>query len=826
MKKIATISFCIVIIILFTIFLIGNKYRYGYLSDLELDIYKTLDINNIEYYKFSDSNLLLDANNCILDKDYILTNNSIKKYVYNFKINYYSKIFRHSDILGVYLDTNQLLHNYSHILDVNMNNSGSPYGYFISDKILYEIYKIDNVLYKLKIKQYIYIIIFILFFILFIFNFRIKKLFIILSIFYICAILLSTIILNKDSSLYISDFYLNTYRTMKLNNIDYVNNSDYSKNIYKYVINKTNEYTNQYDFLLYILNTNFVTNYSYSFSHNKDVYNYSLLKKFYYFDFNEYAKDKLNFIWNYFISDSKISFNNKLIGIKSFYYLDNIFYYIGFILFLILFIIFINRFVHNDIYFLYFTVIITMLMFIFHYWFSYPGDYRYGDSIIIMAGDFTNANPIIISVFLHTLYKLFGANSYYILLLNLLLWYSSIILLVYSLYKKYNSKYTIIILFVSYISNIFFMNFNHLKDSTSSLWVFFSYSLFLFLITKDNKNWGFILYFLFFVSLIIGMLWRHNIIVTIYPIFILVVYLILNNYRLSIFMYSIYFLSLMFIFFILLVLLHIFIPKLFIKHDENAFNKTYNINHLFALQIAACATYSSDDSMIPDNWYMPNKTFDDVKKTYNLNPLNADRFSIWWYSDRVFRSDLTTKEVIGVWVKYILKYPGGYIKHILKFNDKFLDLSNRNSIVSHYKTKMHFFGYDSFFQNFDVLEFTGIRESIYNFLYLLLPNIKIKYFVLVSFLIFISSFILLFTYKYIDKSLILFSLSTSLSSLFTYLIVICFTPVIDYRYIYPVVPISIISFISFIFLLYYSILNDIIKNKIIICFSKILKDCS
>ena len=119
-------------------------------------------MNNLSYIK--DQFINADGN---LDeegiKNYIFTNESITNYSYGFKVQYYDKVFRHSDIYNVYIDTNKVLKDNDFIEEINIYE-GSPFGNLISSEKI-EFDKIDNVDYILKIKSNIisiFIIIFII----------------------------------------------------------------------------------------------------------------------------------------------------------------------------------------------------------------------------------------------------------------------------------------------------------------------------------------------------------------------------------------------------------------------------------------------------------------------------------------------------------------------------------------------------------------------------------------------------------------------------------------------------------------------------------------
>ena len=168
LKNIFTIILVAIVILFYisiiTLSILGNKTRVGYLTEFNLNIYETLDLNNIEYIK---NDFIIDGK---LDeesiKNYLLTNENITDYVYQFRIRYYDKIFRNSDIYGVYPDLSNLP---DYMSNAKMDEGGSPYGNFISDRKFIEIEKIDNVNYTLKVKNNLILAIFILFIFIFIF---------------------------------------------------------------------------------------------------------------------------------------------------------------------------------------------------------------------------------------------------------------------------------------------------------------------------------------------------------------------------------------------------------------------------------------------------------------------------------------------------------------------------------------------------------------------------------------------------------------------------------------------------------------------------------
>ncbi|WP_455145790.1 hypothetical protein [Brachyspira pilosicoli] len=145
--RIYVLLLLICIIFVITASLLGSKTRIGYLSEFKINIEKTIELNDyIDIEEFTiDNKLNYDA-----ITNYILTNESISIYSYDFRIKYYDKVFRNSDIYDVYPILNDLP---DYVQSAKMgNNQGTPFGNLISTKII-DIEKIDNIKYILKIKN-------------------------------------------------------------------------------------------------------------------------------------------------------------------------------------------------------------------------------------------------------------------------------------------------------------------------------------------------------------------------------------------------------------------------------------------------------------------------------------------------------------------------------------------------------------------------------------------------------------------------------------------------------------------------------------------------
>ena len=149
------IPFVIVTIIaLIVLQILGSKKRIGYLTDFNLNIERTLSLNSLtninESFTIDEK---LDEESI---KNYLLTNENITNYVYQFRIRYYDKIFRNSDIYGVYVDLSNLP---DYMENAEMEEGGSPYGNFIADIKAIETGNIDiNYILKVKINIIKYVL--------------------------------------------------------------------------------------------------------------------------------------------------------------------------------------------------------------------------------------------------------------------------------------------------------------------------------------------------------------------------------------------------------------------------------------------------------------------------------------------------------------------------------------------------------------------------------------------------------------------------------------------------------------------------------------------
>ena len=645
------------------------------------------------------------------------------------------------------------------------------------------------------------------------------KIYLSLLIIFIITLIILTVLGNKTRIGYLTEFKFDEHhinKTLELNNFDI----EETKKLFMINGELDNEALTNY-----IFTNELITNYSYGFRlkyystifRNSDIYGV-------YPDINKFLKEN-TFIKEIKMDDNKgTPFGNLISSIKiDSDKIDNIDYKLSIkksikyfvyliVIYCILIMIYykIKSYNNNLLSFSIIVFIIVLSLFIFQFWLCFPGYFQYGDSWSSMIegihGKYSNIHPIIIGFFLRIMYKLFGYHSFYLLFLNLFLWYTAIYILVLSIYFKYKSYWSLSIICISLLANIFFLNINHIKDVTASLWVFFSYSLILsyLIIQTTNKKINIILISSSIISLIIGMLWRHNFIVTIYPMFILYTYMILNKKNISnIKEYIIKYISIMLLFAIILISLIKFYDSL-----SNAKNYSNNIrtNHIFLLQITGIAILSNDPSLIPNEWYREGHNFETLKKIHNKTPFFADNIGHFFNKNAPLKSDDkgNIKDLKKIWIKSIIKYPLSYVKYMFNYTKTIWTIHTWKIYSNNLQLsrKYEFLKDDNRF-DYTEIKLTPLKEEIYSFLIKVLLDINIFNFIIASIFLFLFSLKVLINYKTLRNNLLLiFILSTSSSSICTAVIVALFTPIaVLYRYIHPVVPITIISIIAFILFL-------------------------
>ena len=947
--KIYVLFVVILIVSIIVLSLLAKKERVGYLSDFKLNIDKTLEINGLDVNEIKQ---LFTIDN-ELDKtsfiNFAFTNRSITNYIYNFRIKYYSKIFRNSDIYNVYINIGTTINDNPFIKQIKISELGSPFGNIISSKIIEEG-KIDNIIYRLSIKKNI-ILLFILIIILniiiicFIFRkniiqlllndnlnyIRNKILLIYLSILIIIISVFVLININIKNNKYINKLY--DYDLIEYSDIGYVYKiklSEYINNNIFYEIDENS---------IEIANTNGIKNYGYSiFITNKPIGNkenvfYSSNNTFILSNLNDrvnvyydiivpteygdkykvtiYTKqlpnhhfDRYDYVvWNFthhhammyitnisvsndykILTDTrdiltkgntlKLSFffqkgitevesivienknnkpsivdnNNIIITLENMniYNIDNIKYKLKikkeifiWLIIIILFPILIFFYLKNYLLisskekdsFIILTVFVSLVLFIFHLWIFFPGflydwDWNAVRARVFYNQSVSNSNPFLYQLVTSLLFKIFGVHSYYHFIYMLICYYSSFVLIIIGLYLKFRKKYFIFIYIIPFIiSDLFYYPIFPSKDFIFSDSIFLLYSLIFFqtVFTINKKYIKIFLIVFTFILFIITLLLRHNAIVLLYPILLILPYKIIkfNNMK----TYILKFVSLMILLAFICICIVKYTPMLFA--DREILSKgDPSLRNVLIFNIAGISYVLNDNSIINKNWYIDGKNFEDLMSSYSNAYYNSEFDFCELAAFNVLQRDIPRNELKKSFFKTILHHPIGYLKFIRMIGNRLCFnglshihyFSNPTSIEimeigpANYNLEVS----SSFPLNEQKIVFTEIRKNVYSFLYKTFFLLEIPTIVPISICIsifFISGFLLFFK-KLLRYNILFITFCFAFSGFAYAFIVLFFTPSgrhIETRYLTPLFPIAlmcIISFLTFIKEMYlFKILN-------------------
>lgn len=459
-----------------------------------------------------------------------------------------------------------------------------------------------------------------------------------------------------------------------------------------------------------------------------------------------------------------------------------------------------NKFTINQLGFISLIILTSASLFLFVFWLGFPGYFQEGDIYNSLAGVANNWHPIFIARFVKCLYLFLGKHSFYLFALNIFSYYAGFAFFITALYLKFNTKLVFFIFSVSFIGNIFFQNFIQYHSFTLPmlLWLGLSMVFFRILIPITNKVVDRLFILSTSIVLLFALFWRHNAIISLYPIFILFCYTYLKKCKTERFILK-YIALLSFCAFVLIALVKIHPYLLSSKISK------FTANHIFLHQIAGAAVPANDAALIPKEWYENGKNFQDVKELYYKYPFHADPFGVdWepWASNKPFKlgelEDLKT-----IWLKAIFKHPTNYLKHISGFfrimwfqepgwilNTDQIQIGPVNSwhrsVAKHFK------------KNERKITFSPMQKKIYVFLF--------KYKILLNHIVgitigigifFVTGFLWAFKIGY-RSDLLLFSLSTSLSACVSAVMFCIFTPAPDPRYMSPILTLSLVSLLVFI----------------------------
>ncbi len=656
-----------------------------------------------------------------------------------------------------------------------------------------------------------------------------NKIFIIFISFIFFLLFILFVLGNISRVGYLSEFKLNINDTLLYNKVDF-----YIVDDRVFIDNKSFNIDDS-NLEYYLLNNKYINNYIYSFRvtysnkntlfKNNDIYGVILNTNYIFSNYSFINKLSINELGSPFgILYSSKQLNSNMYIYYKLFLKSYILLYLFILLFLI-YLIFNIKKIFSYFYtnFILFSLLFSITLFILNCSLLYPGYYQGFDlwgSVLNYLYDFkSDWHPIIIQLTIGFFDKLnIGMKGF--LFLSLFLKYTSLFLIVISLFLRYQNRYSFFIFFIAFIPNIFFDNIILYKDYLSVLFLIFSYSIMFFIIVSNiqNRLLCIVLRIICIFSLIIGMLYRHNFIVNIYPFFILITYDFLKRNKVKNFL--LYFFILMLFNAFVLVGIHYIFPRLFVPNPSHG--QVYQVltNH-----IVGTLVISKDDNFLDDKYYKNGSTFSDLVDAYNKKP-----YIVYSIIGDVISID--SKDIKNIFVRCIFKHPISYILYISKFSyslftKPFIILSSKNiqGIKNIYYILDNYYSSSikdrtliyNFIEKNNGIHFSAVRERIYNFFVKILFNIPTIIFIFLSLLIFIStSMIMIFFPTFINRLLIL-SFSMSFSALSGAIIVSIFSAADDYRFIHPTVVSTVFALISFFVFLYES---NILNKLFVLFFNK------
>ena len=342
--------------------------------------------------------------------------------------------------------------------------------------------------------------------------------------------------------------------------------------------------------------------------------------------------------------------------------------------------------------------------------------------------------------------------------------------------------------------------------------IFCAYSVIFFIIFAREilKKWLKIaLWTLAFACLFFGILWRHNAIFSAFPAFFIICYLFLENRKLAVKSFIKGYVALLGLSVLLCLVIVIGVPKALTKGESNP------QNHLLLLQIAGACVPADDASCFKDEWYINNKTFDDVKKIYKDNPLFADLYTCW-AGENAFFPCSKLNGLTSAWIKAIVKHPINFLAHELPFfkglwlqipYDSILEYGTHSYIISPqniHREPVEW--WKETLKNFPKNEwkttFTPLQEKIYTAMYKYLPILPHIVFVAVGFFgLLLSAMIWAFRFFGLQtrsKELLIFAFSTGLTAFASAFIIAGMAMNTWSRYMFPVVIFGVMAFVGFV----------------------------
>jgi len=274
---------------------------------------------------------------------------------------------------------------------------------------------------------------------------------------------------------------------------------------------------------------------------------------------------------------------------------------------------------------------------------------------------------LFISFILRVLYEVFGYHTWYILLLNLVLWHAGLAAIVLAVYRTTSSRHALWLLVMTFWPGVWCYLPLYWKDFTFGLFLWLASGMCLLATTfgpaqstrgkvRHRAFWAVVA-----VVLFCGLYWRHNAIVTVTPLCLYLAHKMVMAKGNRAFGTSGYLARVGLVFSALCVCLVVLVVEhaaLLGKPGQQG--KT---RHIFLYDLVGISVISGHD-LIPDAAYRPGVTFADVRRRYAASATNIDHFV---YGNHRLLDENGPDRLVEEWARSIRRYPMAYLRHKVRF---------------------------------------------------------------------------------------------------------------------------------------------------------------
>ena len=461
-----------------------------------------------------------------------------------------------------------------------------------------------------------------------------------------------------------------------------------------------------------------------------------------------------------------------------------------------------------------------------HCWLGWRTFSWNGDSASMILLNMSGWHPAIVSYMLKFIYIFTGVHIYPLLLLQVIPFYIAIFIMVWAVFKRYNTVWALGLILPFFIRQLYLMPVELMSSSFSVIWTFLLYSVVLYgVLNPDFKNkitkW---IYLVFVVILFcVALISRQNAIIQVWPIVFVGIGMYLNKIDLTLWSYLKRFIGLSFLSGLLCIVLNLGLTSA-ISHADNG--NVLPATPTFLHQIAGACLPDMDTTCFDENWFVPGwkkdpKKWEKLKKLYDENFLFGDILAAAWISEKPFPHFTKFDGLYGKWIYAITKHPYNFYIHLKRFySDIWFQRWDRQRIMkvkvvpddefekgsyhTHPVSEREQIERHKLAENIKPAEFRNFwnkpRKKIGRFLEKYIPTPANIYYVMLNFILF--AYAIFLWLKWRKNTLYLFVLSITTAGFLSNMLIPLFTPTVWLRYSFPIFACGTLSFCIFLVIAY------------------------